>query len=123
MREVVDMTVIELKDVTYYYFEQNLILDHVRAQFERGKMYVLFGPSGSGKTTLLSLLGGLDSPRSGAVLFEGKDIAGRGLAYHRRHHVSFVFQNYNLIDLSLIHILILTYSRNSSAPRLRTVLI
>lgn len=98
MREVVDMTVIELKDVTYYYFEQNLILDHVSAQFERGKMYVLFGPSGSGKTTLLSLLGGLDSPRSGAVLFEGKNIAGRGLAYHRRHHVSFVFQNYNLID-------------------------
>ena len=72
MREVVDMTVIELKDVTYYYFEQNLILDHVSAQFERGKMYVLFGPSGSGKTTLLSLLGGSAGALLGMRIFHHK---------------------------------------------------
>ena len=45
-----------------------------------------------------SLLGGLDSPASGSVLFEGKDIAQIGLARHRKNNVSFIFQSYNLID-------------------------
>ena len=65
---------------------------------ETGKMYAILGPSGCGKTTLLSLLGGLDSPASGSVLFEGKDIAQIGLARHRKNNVSFIFQSYNLID-------------------------
>ncbi len=61
-------------------------------------MYAILGPSGCGKTTLLSLLGGLDSPTSGNILFEGKDVAQAGLAAHRKKNVSFIFQNYNLID-------------------------
>ena len=61
-------------------------------------MYAILGPSGCGKTTLLSLLGGLDSPTSGNILFEGKDVAQAGLAAHRKKSVSFIFQNYNLID-------------------------
>lgn len=61
-------------------------------------MYAILGPSGCGKTTLLSLLGGLDSPTSGNILFEGKDIAQAGLAGHRKKNVSFIFQSYNLID-------------------------
>ena len=61
-------------------------------------MYAILGPSGCGKTTLLSLLGGLDSPTSGSILFEGKDIAQSGLARHRKKNVSFIFQSYNLID-------------------------
>ena len=75
-----------------------MILDHINIEFEKGKVYVILGPSGCGKTTLLSLLGGLDIPRQGAVLFEGKEIGKKGLEEHRRSHVSFVFQNYNLID-------------------------
>ena len=55
-------------------------------------------PSGCGKTTLLSLLGGLDSPQGGHILFQGKDIAETGLGQHRRRHVAFIFQSYNLID-------------------------
>ena len=41
---------------------------------------------------------GLDSPENGQILFAGKDIAETGLADHRRNHVSFIFQSYNLID-------------------------
>ena len=63
------------------------------------KEFITFlGPSGCGKTTLLSLLGGLDSPSSGQILYQGEDIAKTGLANHRRSHVAFIFQSYNLID-------------------------
>lgn len=92
------MSVLELKELSYYYMKDRMILDHINIEFEKGKVYVILGPSGCGKTTLLSLLGGLDIPRQGAVLFEGKEIGKKGLEEHRRSHVSFVFQNYNLID-------------------------
>ena len=59
---------------------------------------MILGLSGCGKTTVLSLLGGLDVPKQGAVLFEGEDIQKKGLEDHRRSSISFVFQNYNLID-------------------------
>ena len=65
---------------------------------EQGKLYASLGPSGCGKTTLLSLIGGLDSPTSGQILFEDQDIAKTGLSDHRNNHVSFIFQAYNLID-------------------------
>ena len=74
------------------------VLRGIDARMEAGKMYAILGPSGCGKTTLLSLLGGLDSPTSGAILFEGKDVAQTGLAGHRKKNVSFIFQSYNLID-------------------------
>lgn len=47
---------------------------------------------------MLSLLGGLDTPARGKILFEGEDIMKSGLENHRRNHVSFIFQSYNLID-------------------------
>lgn len=47
---------------------------------------------------MYSLMGGLDIPMRGQVLYEGKNINNIGLAQHRRHNVAFVFQNYNLID-------------------------
>src|SRR4029077_7999385 len=60
----------------------------------------LEGPSGSGKTTLLQLLGALDRPSSGSVLFEGRDLATLGdreLADLRLNAFGFVFQQFNLI--------------------------
>ena len=92
------MAVISLEHVSYSYDDRKKILDDLSLSFERGKMYVILGPSGCGKTTLLSLLGGLDKPVSGKILFVGKEIVQTGLEKHRRDHVSFVFQNYNLID-------------------------
>jgi putative ABC transport system ATP-binding protein len=65
-----------------------------------GELMVLLGPSGSGKSTLLNILGALDVPSSGRVLYRGVDIAGHGereLTGFRRDHVGFVFQFYNLV--------------------------
>lgn len=61
-------------------------------------IHAILGPSGCGKTTLLSLIGGLDSPGSGQIYFDGQDIAKTGLSDHRKNHVAFIFQAYNLID-------------------------
>lgn len=91
------MFVLEMKNVKYSYGKQS-VLRGINIQMERGKMYAVLGPSGCGKTTLLSLLGGLDSPSGGQVLFEGEDIGKRGIAWHRRNNVAFIFQGYNLID-------------------------
>ena len=92
------MGTLELQNLTYSYDKKKKVLRGIDARMEAGKMYAILGPSGCGKTTLLSLLGGLDSPTSGAILFEGKDVAQTGLAGHRKKSVSFIFQSYNLID-------------------------
>ena len=70
----------------------------VSLSVEEGKMYAILGPSGCGKTTLLSLMGGLDSPSNGQVLYDGQDIEKAGLSAHRKNNVAFIFQSYNLID-------------------------
>ena len=92
--------ILEVKNMSYYYKSQRdkLILDHVSYGFECGKLYAILGPSGSGKTTLLSLLAGLDVPVQGEICYDGKPITTKDLAEHRRHHISLVFQSYNLID-------------------------
>jgi putative ABC transport system ATP-binding protein len=65
-----------------------------------GELVVLLGASGSGKSTLLNILGGLDTPSEGRVLYGDRDLTAAGdreLTAYRRHHVGFVFQFYNLI--------------------------
>ena len=92
------MSILEVKGLQYSYENKKRVLRGISAQMEQGKMYAILGPSGCGKTTLLSLLGGLDSPSSGQILYQGEDIAKTGIADHRRSHVAFIFQSYNLID-------------------------
>ncbi|MCX4270367.1 MAG: ABC transporter ATP-binding protein [Lachnospiraceae bacterium] len=92
------MAVLEVKEILYAYKTGKPVLLNVNAIFETGKMYAILGASGSGKTTLLSLIGGLDVPQKGKILFEEENILQRGLEYHRRNHVSLIFQNYNLVD-------------------------
>ena len=93
------MTLLQLQDLTYRYKNTaEAVLYKINYDFEPGKFYSIIGESGAGKSTLLSLLAGLDSPVEGAILFEGKDIREQGYSYHRMHHISLVFQNYNLID-------------------------
>jgi len=71
-----------------------------------GEFVALLGASGVGKSTLLHLLGGLDRPSAGRVLFQGEDLAGwpeSALARYRRRDVGFVFQFYNLLgDMSAL---------------------
>jgi putative ABC transport system ATP-binding protein len=72
----------------------------VNVPLYKGELMVLLGPSGSGKSTLLNILGALDVPSSGRVLYRGQDIAGAGdreLTEFRRENVGFVFQFYNLV--------------------------
>ncbi len=92
--------VLEVKNVRYSYKSQKEkeILKNVSMQFEEKNFYTIVGASGSGKTTFLSLLAGLDMPVRGTILYDGENIQEKGLNYHRKHHVSLVFQNYNLID-------------------------
>ena len=93
------MSVLSMNKVSYQYKEaRQSVLSQIDQEFEAGKFYAIIGKSGSGKSTLLSLLAALDNPTSGKILFEGKDIQEKGDSYHRKHHISLVFQNYNLID-------------------------
>ena len=92
------MPTLELKNVSYAYEKGKAVLQNISGSLETGKMYAILGPSGSGKTTLLSLLGGLDVPTQGSVLFDGWDITAKSLEHHRRNHISLIFQSYNLID-------------------------
>lgn len=66
----------------------------------QSEIVVLLGASGSGKSTLLNILGGLDQPTSGRVMFRDQDLTAlgdAGLTAFRRAHVGFVFQFYNLV--------------------------
>ncbi len=65
-----------------------------------GEFVVVLGPSGSGKTTLLNLVGGIDTPTKGDILFNGINISSLNeaeLTIHRRENVGFIFQFFNLI--------------------------
>jgi len=75
-------------------------LRDVTLALPQGEFVVLLGPSGSGKSTLLNIMGGLDVPTAGEVLYHGEDLAQAdegALTAYRRRHVGFVFQFYNLI--------------------------
>ncbi|HET9490416.1 MAG TPA: ABC transporter ATP-binding protein [Methylomirabilota bacterium] len=76
------------------------VLRGASLQVARGEVVALVGASGVGKSTLLHLLGGLDRPSAGRVLFDGADVFAQGevgLVRFRRHQVGFVFQFYNLL--------------------------
>ena len=91
---------LEMKNIYYAYKSKKdkTILNDISFAFKDGIFYSIIGSSGAGKTTLLSLLAGLDTPVKGAVLCNGEDIQKKGLNYHRKHQISLVFQNYNLIE-------------------------
>ncbi|HEV8462218.1 MAG TPA: ABC transporter ATP-binding protein [Gaiellaceae bacterium] len=91
--------VYELNDVTKSYGQVTAI-DHIDLTVEPGEFTAIVGPSGSGKTSLLQLLGALDRPTSGEVLFEGRDLArlrDAELTRLRATAIGFVFQQFNLI--------------------------
>jgi len=73
----------------------------VDLEIASGEFVAVMGPSGCGKSTLLNVLGTLDRPTSGTYRFEEDDLTGLAepaLARHRRAHLGFVFQSFNLID-------------------------
>ena len=75
-------------------------LDHVSLEIPRGELLSILGVSGSGKSTLLHLLGGLDTPSSGSITVERRNLAtmnARQRAIYRRSSVGFVFQSFYLV--------------------------
>jgi len=94
---------LEVKDVSKAYATSEgplQVLRGVSFAVDRAESVALTGESGSGKSTLLHLVGGLDRPEAGTILFEGRDVAKLGeaeLAAHRRSSVGLVFQQFNLI--------------------------
>jgi len=77
----------------------------VNLKIRHGEAVSIVGPSGSGKSTLLNMLGALDTPTSGKILIDGKDITRlgeRALARFRNRKIGFIFQSYNLIDRSKV---------------------
>ncbi len=75
-------------------------LNDVDLEIAEKEVVVLLGPSGSGKSTLLNIMGGLDRPTGGRLLFRDLDLTvldDRGLTNYRREHIGFVFQFYNLV--------------------------
>lgn len=78
-----------------------LAVDNVSFEIEEGELTVILGPSGAGKTTILNILGGMDSPTSGSIIIDGKDVSkysDKELTYYRRNDIGFVFQFYNLVQ-------------------------
>jgi len=77
------------------------VLKGVDLKIEQGKFVAIVGPSGAGKSTLLHILGGLDSPTEGKVIFEGQDIYAlpdSEISKIRNVKIGFVFQFYHLLS-------------------------
>ncbi len=88
----------------YYQQGGNVVkaLDGVSLEISAGEFVAIVGTSGSGKSTLLHMMGALDTPTSGKVLINGRDISEKSaeqLTVFRRRHIGFVFQNYNLVPV------------------------
>ncbi len=103
------MAIVEFENVTRVYTSGDhelKALDGVNFSLDEGKFVVILGPSGAGKSTLLNMLGGLDSPTSGTIKVNGKDIStlsDNELADYRAATVGFVFQFYNLIPTLTVY--------------------
>ncbi|MDT5124298.1 MAG: putative transport system ATP-binding protein [Acidobacteriota bacterium] len=97
-------TLLEAREVSKIYqmgSTKVAALDNVTLGVHEGEFVAIQGTSGSGKSTLLNMLGGLDRPTSGEVLFESNSLtpfSKREMARYRRHAVGMIFQNFNLIS-------------------------
>ena len=98
-------TLVEVRNVSRdYQLGETLVpaLTDVSLKIERGAFLVISGPSGSGKSTLLNLIGCIDRPTRGAILFENTDVAtmsDRQLSAFRALRLGFIFESFNLIPV------------------------
>jgi len=119
---------IELIEVTKSYGGKDepgavSVLKGVTLHVERGESIVIVGPSGCGKSTLLNIIGGLDHPTTGRVVFDGRglaELADDELARIRSREIGFVFQLHHLLPQCTVleNVLVPTLAgRNESSPR------
>lgn len=94
---------IELESVSKQYRMGKMrvqALSHIDLKVERGERIAMIGPSGSGKSTLLNIMGLLDKPTGGRVIFGGRSVERMGVdeaSNIRRDHIGFIFQQFHLI--------------------------
>lgn len=99
------MDIVTMEHVTKVYGESDTRvwgLHDVSLTVEQGEVLAVVGASGSGKSTLLHVMGGVDSPTSGKVIVDGKDITKMNdeqMAVFRRRKIGFIFQAYHLIPV------------------------
>ncbi|MNB83124.1 Bacitracin export ATP-binding protein BceA [compost metagenome] len=82
-------------------FNKQEVLKGIDLQVDKGEFVGIMGASGSGKTTLLNVLSSIDRVSQGTIEIEGKEFTGmkeKQLAEFRKHHLGFIFQEYNLLD-------------------------
>ena len=100
-----DSAIVSCTDLGRVYGEGEAAVHALRGvtlEFPAGQYTAIMGPSGSGKSTLMHLLAGLDTPTSGSVTVDGREIAGLGdkaLTHLRRDRLGFVFQSFNLVPV------------------------
>ena len=98
------MDLLEVKNISKTYGSGETALEalkDVSFSVPKGEFVAIVGESGSGKSTLLNMVGALDTPTSGKVLIDGKDIFAmndRKLTIFRRRNIGFIFQAFNLIS-------------------------
>ena len=99
------MSIVTMENVTKVYGENETRvwgLHNVNLTIEHGETVAVVGASGSGKSTLLHVMGGVDSPTSGKIVVDGKDITklnDEQMSVFRRRKIGFVFQAYHLIPV------------------------
>jgi len=126
LRRCIRITMLELIHVAKKYEspgdKQGLsVLKDITLKVEPGRSLVIVGPSGSGKSTLLNIIGALDRPTGGKVLFDGRDLAGLGeteLAGIRNKQIGFVFQLHHLLPQCTVleNVLVPTLADKSRPP-------
>lgn len=91
---------LRLENISKSFIQRGVVLDNLNLDINEGDSVAITGPSGSGKTTLLNIIGSLDRPDSGDILFMGKSILGLTpdeSAFYRNRNIGFIFQDHLLL--------------------------
>lgn len=134
MREGGKFAVIQLKNVSKYYYSKGMIasgISKVNLEFNIGEFVVVTGESGSGKTTLLNVISGLDSYEEGEMYINGKETShylASDFEEYRKKYIGNIFQNFNLVNSYTVYqnieliLLINGYSREEIKRRVPSII-
>jgi lipoprotein-releasing system ATP-binding protein len=89
-----------INNISKSFHQRGLVLDHLSLIVDKGDSIAITGPSGSGKTTLMNIIGLLDRPDTGEIIFNGKSIlsySDHESAFYRNRNIGFVFQDHLLL--------------------------
>jgi lipoprotein-releasing system ATP-binding protein len=97
---------LNIKNISKSFLQRGIVLDNLSLDVNKGESLAIMGPSGSGKTTLLNIIGLLDKPDSGEILFNGSPVAGftdDESAIYRNRNIGYVFQDHLLLPYLTIY--------------------